>query len=203
MTRLVIFDLDEVLVDFRPAARLARLQSITGRPAAELHAAWWGTDREERAEAGEHADGEAYLRDFNARIGYPLTRAQWTDARGAAMQVRPEVFDYARGLAARLPLALLSNNGPLLRETLPDLLPGIAALFGPRLHASADFGARKPEPEVFRRLLVRHGIAPGDALMIDDQGANVAGARAAGLAAIQFRDLGDLAARLEEWLATG
>ena len=108
MTRLVNFELDDVLVDFRPSARLARLESIPGRPAAELHAAWWGTDREERAEAGEHPDGEAYLRDFNARIGYPLTRAQWTDARGAAMQVRPVVFDYARGLGARPRFSIVS-----------------------------------------------------------------------------------------------
>ncbi|MFO1400950.1 MAG: HAD family phosphatase [Steroidobacteraceae bacterium] len=202
MPRLVIFDLDEVLVDFLPEARLERLAALTGRPPDALHAAWWGSDHESRAEAGEHADGAGYLQAFNARIGFALTRGQWIEARRAAMRVRTDVLDYARALATRVPLALLTNNGPLLRETLPELVPGIGALFGPRLHASADFGARKPEPAVFERLLARHGIAAPDALMIDDQEANVAGARSAGLAAIRYRDLPDLAARLEHWLAT-
>jgi HAD superfamily hydrolase (TIGR01509 family) len=198
---LVIFDLDGVLVEFRPAARLAWLAALTGRPAAELHAALWGSDFESRAEAGEYADGAAYLRAFNQRIGYALTRAQWIAARRAAMRPCAAELDFARALATRVPLALLSNNGPLLKEVLPELVPGIAAVFGPRLHVSADFGARKPEPQVFQRLLARHRVDAADALLIDDQPANVAGARAAGLATIQFQGLPRLAAGLEEWLA--
>ena len=44
----------------------------------------------------------------------------------------------------------------------------------------------KPGPEIFALALRRFGVAPADCLFIDDVAANVAGARAAGLAAVQF-----------------
>ena len=47
-------------------------------------------------------------------------------------------------------------------------------------------GVTKPGPEIFALALRRFGVAPADCLFIDDVAANVAGARAAGLAAVQF-----------------
>ena len=47
-------------------------------------------------------------------------------------------------------------------------------------------GICKPDPEIFALALRQFGVAAGDCLFIDDVAANVAGARAAGLAALQF-----------------
>jgi 2-haloacid dehalogenase len=47
-------------------------------------------------------------------------------------------------------------------------------------------GVTKPGPEIFALALCRFGVAAADCLFIDDIAANVAGARAAGLAAVQF-----------------
>jgi len=44
----------------------------------------------------------------------------------------------------------------------------------------------KPGPEIFALALRRFGVAAGDCLFIDDVAANVDGARAAGIAAVQF-----------------
>ena len=44
-------------------------------------------------------------------------------------------------LKPRFELALLTNNGALLREALPALAPEVCALIDQRLHASCDFGA--------------------------------------------------------------
>ena len=73
-----------------------------------------------------------------------------------------------RDVGARTDVALLTNNGALLLEALPELVPEVCALIPGRMHASCEFGARKPEPEVFRRLVARHGVAPERALFIDD-----------------------------------
>lgn len=50
----------------------------------------------------------------------------------------------------------------------------------------------KPDPRIFALALDRFGVAARDCLFIDDVAANVAGARAAGLAAVQFRSADEL-----------
>jgi 2-haloacid dehalogenase len=54
----------------------------------------------------------------------------------------------------------------------------------------------KPDPEIYRRLAARNGFALEDAVFIDDNAANVAGARAVGMQAIRFTSPGELAAEL-------
>lgn len=193
----VICDLDGVLLDFHPERRLARLAAITGLPPAFLQAAIWDSDFERSAEAGAWPTGAAYLAECNARIGVTLTRDQWIAARREAMTPRAAVIGYLRRLRERVPLALLTNNGALLLEALPQLCGDITELFGERLHASFQFGARKPEPAVYQRLLARYGVPPGAALMIDDDARNVAGAVDAGLAGYRYEGLDALAAYLE------
>jgi glucose-1-phosphatase len=194
---LVIFDLDDTLIEFRREARLAALASTTGLPESHIHEAIWGSDFERDAERDAHATGDDYLRAFNARIGARLTRAQWIAARRAGMRVRPGMLDLLAEVRSRTAVALLTNNGALLRESLPELVPEICALIAGRLHASHEFGARKPEPEVFIRLLDRHGVAPARALFIDDDAEYVAGASHAGLDAIRYLDDAQVRAELE------
>ncbi len=193
----LVFDLDGVLLDFHPERRLARLAAITGLTPAFLQAAIWDSDFERSAEAGAWPDGEAYLAAFNARIGVAVTREQWIAARREAMTPRAAVIGYLRRLRERVPLALLTNNGALLLEALPQLCGDVTELFGERLHASFQFGARKPDPAVYQRLLARHGVPPAAALMIDDDARNVAGAVQAGLAGYRYEGLDALAAFLE------
>lgn len=193
----LVFDLDGVLLDFHPERRLARLAAITGLTPAFLQAAIWDSDFERSAEAGAWPDGEAYLAAFNARIGVAVTREQWIAARREAMTPRAAVIGYLRRLRERVPLALLTNNGALLLEALPQLCGDVTELFGERLHASFQFGARKPDPAVYQRLLARHGVPPAGALMIDDDARNVAGAVQAGLAGYRYEGLDALAAFLE------
>jgi glucose-1-phosphatase len=193
---LIVFDLDETLVDFVPERRLDYLANLTGVAPERIHASIWGSDFEHSAEQGGYATGEAYLAGFNERLGFELTRDQWIAARRAAMRLRPGVLAVAAELRPRFELALLTNNGALLRESLPVLVPEVCALIH-RLHASCDFGARKPDPEVFARLVRRYGITPARALFIDDHDEYVAGARAAGLAAIHFQSSGQLRTSLQ------
>jgi len=193
---LVIFDLDDTLIDLYRDVRLAQLEMFTGLPAASIHAAIFASEFEPAAERGAYASGDEYLRAFNERIGASLTRQQWVSARHAATRVRPDMLQLLADVRARTNVALLTNNGALLRESLPELVPEICALIPDRLHASHEFGARKPEPEVFLRLVARHGIAPARALFIDDHDEYIRGAVAAGLDAIQCRDAQQVRAEL-------
>ena len=51
---------------------------------------------------------------------------------------------------------------------------------------SAHEGCIKPEAEIFERLLSRYGIAPADALFVDDMQINVDAARRLGIDAYRF-----------------
>jgi 2-haloacid dehalogenase len=56
----------------------------------------------------------------------------------------------------------------------------------------------KPDAAIYRLALTRFGLAAEDAVFIDDNAANVAGAAAVGMHAILFTGVDDLVPRLRE-----
>jgi HAD superfamily hydrolase (TIGR01509 family) len=80
---------------------------------------------------------------------------------------------------AGLTLACVSNWDPTLHERLDEL--GVASLFD-TVVTSAEAGAAKPDPRIFRVALARLGVEPARALHVGDGEADREGARAAGLA---------------------
>ena len=181
----VVFDLDGVLCELDHPARLARLASISGRSAEEIHAAIWASGFEDQSDSGAISE-DAYLRGFGERIGFALTEQDWISGRRAGSKPIPETLSMAERLAGEKRLALLTNNGLLLKRTLRSILPEVAALFGPHAYVSAEFGVCKPDPEVYRRLCQKIGAAPETTLMIDDREENIVGAVAAGLQGFLF-----------------
>jgi putative hydrolase of the HAD superfamily len=197
---LVIFDLDGVLLDFHPERRLAHLATLSGLEPGAIHDAIWGSSFEREAEAGAYPTGADYLAEFNRRIGFAFTREQWIAARGAAMTVRPEMGDLVHTLRHEVRLAILTNNGALLGESLPVLVPELCDVFLGACHATCEFGTRKPDPLVYRRLLERHGVPAEAALFVDDDLRNVEGALAAGMHGIHFQGIAPLKAALASLL---
>jgi glucose-1-phosphatase len=197
--RLVIFDMDGVLDRYDLAARLDRLAAATGKSAEAIHAAIWKSGFEDAADAGQFSAAE-YLAGFSERIGASVSRRDWIAARRAAMHPNREVLALAERLKRRAGIAVLTNNGFLVKDAFEELFPELPPLFGDKLHVAAEFGAKKPDPEVYRRLVARHGIEPGYAMMVDDKPENVEGAEAAGLAGYRFTGIDGLR---EEFQARG
>ncbi len=84
-----------------------------------------------------------------------------------------------------------------MQKHFSTLYAEVATRVGNRAFVSAEFGARKPDPAVYRLCLARLGVEPQAALFIDDSAANVAGAQAAGLAGHHSVGPDDLAAELQ------
>jgi FMN phosphatase YigB (HAD superfamily) len=199
---LIIFDMDEVLCRYDRPLRLRRLAAMSARTPEEIFAAIWQSGFEARSEAGE-MDAEAYLAGFGERIGHPLSRAQWVEARRLAMTPFADVLALVGSIGQTVPVAVLTNNGFLTKETIAELFPELPPLFGANLRFSAEFGARKPEPDVYRRFVAKLGVAPEAALMIDDDAANVAGAEAAGLRGHVFDGMAGLVGCLRSFGVLG
>lgn len=193
--RFVLFDMDDVLCAYRLDVRLARLAALTGLDAGDIHDAIWGSGFEAEADRGTH-DAASYLVGVAHRLGTPIAREDWLAARAASMTPFPDVLDLAARVRARAGIAVLSNNGFLLREAIDGIFPALAPLFGPAVYFSAELGSAKPDPAIYRAVLARHGVAPGEALFIDDLDENVEGARAAGLLGHRFTGAPALAAEL-------
>jgi len=183
---LIVFDMDGVLAHIDRALRLEHLADFTGRSPAFLHAAIFESEFERDAERGAYATGAEYLSALCARIGAELSRSQWISARRSAMSPLPATLRAARQLARQHRIVTLTNNGPLLKEAIDEILPEVASLFGAGFHATFEFGARKPEPQVFERLLAFEGVPAARCLFIDDDPSHVASARSLGLHAIEF-----------------
>jgi glucose-1-phosphatase len=185
----VIFDMDDVLCHYDLGRRLRRLAALANTTARDVRAAIWDSGFEELSDAGEYPDSDVYLREFATRLGFSISREQWIAARREAMIPKDDVIDIVKALHGQVPLAIYTNNGPIVKESLDTLLPEAAPYFSQRF-CSYEFGTKKPDPESFTRLARKLDLPPEDCWFIDDKKSNVEGARLAGLRAHHFRNAG-------------
>jgi len=191
-----IFDLDGVLCRYDLPARLGYLSRVSGLAPEDIRARLWGSGFEDAADAGRFADGDSYLAEFARRLGCPLTRAQWIAARRACMTPWPDMLDMVARLDERGDVALLTNNVPLLADTLDEIIPEVPQLFGDRVFFSCRMRLAKPDPQVYLEVCRALGHRPDEAVFVDDKAENAEGASRAGLTGIHFTGAGALAAEL-------
>jgi glucose-1-phosphatase len=189
--RLVIFDMDDVLCHYDLGRRLRALSQISGKTPRDIRAAIWDSGFEDDADSGGYPDADVYLAEFSYRIGHTITRQQWIAARRESMIASFEVLALAETIGKTARLALYTNNGPIVKNSLDELFPEAAAIFRDR-YCSYEFGTKKPDPQSFTKLLARISVAPADTWFIDDKRSNVQGARLAGLKAHHFRSFESL-----------
>jgi putative hydrolase of the HAD superfamily len=140
-------------------------------------------------------------RALNADGGPTISMDRFAEHYFSHLEPNRELFDYLGALRTRgLRLAVCTNN---VREWEPHwraMLP-IDDIFETVVD-SGFVGVRKPDPEIYRMTLERLGVAPERALLVDDIDVNCDGARALGMAAVQFKRtdqaIADIEAALEE-----
>ncbi len=199
MTLLYIFDMDDVLYDYDWRARMAAMTALTGLGLTEMRTLWWNDSGEWAAEAGVYRTGEEYLSAFRAAIGIDVDESDWVAARKAAMAPRPDSLAAVRRAAELGDVTLLTNNGALAHKHLAELAPDLVPLFGEHLLTSSFYGARKPNPVVFTRVLERYARDANEAFFVDDMSVNVAGAASVGITAHLYSTPAAMLAAIEEF----
>lgn len=193
---LVLFDLDDVLVGYDHGVRLSALSARTGIAPKDVHRALFTAGVEKSADQGQ-LDVPGTLAALSAELGADVTLDDWIASRGQAMAARPEVLALAHATAAVAQVAILTNNGLLLRDHLERMHPPLFPLFSGKVFCSAQFRRRKPDPAIYLDCLAALGVAPADALFIDDKVANANGARSAGLRAHHYQGSSGLRSALQ------
>jgi FMN phosphatase YigB (HAD superfamily) len=204
MTLLFIFDMDHVLYGYDWNRRITGLSDATGLSPADVRARWWDAGREWEAEAGAFATGDDYIAAFSAAMGTPVNKGDWVSIRGRAMTPWLDSIAAVERASSYGQVTLLTNNGALVGESLPQLAPALVPVFGDHLFTSSSYGARKPNPEVFSSVLQRYDTLPENAFFADDLAENVAGAASVGISAHQFLTAEGMVAAIDEFaLARG
>jgi glucose-1-phosphatase len=185
LPQLVIFDMDDVLCHYDLGRRLRHLAALADTTARDVRAAIWDSGFEELADAGGYPNPDDYITEFGQRLGFPISKEQWIEARRIAMTPSQNVLALARNISKQATVAIYTNNGPLVKNHLDRLFPEAAEIFMMKF-CSFEFGTKKPDPESFTRLTDVIGQAPENCWFIDDKKSNVQGALMAGLKAHHF-----------------
>ena len=195
--QLVIFDFGGVLFQWQPAELLTRV--LANRIHSPAEAEHWKTlfFQGYDGDWGQFDRGEidvaTLCRQIAQRTGLSLAEVQAViDAVPAALAPMPDTIALLRRLKdAGHRLVYLSNMPePFARhlEQHHDFLAWFDdGVFSSRVHAA------KPDPHIFHLAFERFGVAPAEAVFIDDHPANIDAARAVGLPALLFTSASTLA----------
>lgn len=185
MIKTLLFGMDGVFCDYDFEHRLALLEEWTGISAAEIDRSIFKSGFEDAANLG-HYSGDAYIEEVARLLGVPMEAETWLLARAQAMTPYPETAAIARRLKGHYPMALLSNNGWLLRENISRILPDLPKIFKNMLFFSAETGAGKEKATSFAPLITILGWQAATTLFIDGNPVYTAAAAKAGLQTYQF-----------------
>lgn len=192
----VVFDVGNVLVDWNPrafyAARIAdpvRLDRFLGEVATDD---WHKQHDAGRAFAETSAELIARFPDEAENIR--LWGERFDDQVGPVL---PGMARIVADLAARdVPLYAITNFS---HEFWPSFANREAPLLAPfrDILVSGEVKLIKPDPAIYALALERFGLAPAEALFVDDRADNIAAAEAGGFVGHVFHDAEKLRTVLE------
>ncbi|MCY7355467.1 MAG: hypothetical protein LH470_10415 [Lysobacter sp.] len=135
----VLFDLDGVLAHYDHDTRVRLLAVRSGTTDAAVNAALFDSGLERDADLGRY-DAEQQASELSRRLGAPVTLADCVDARAVSMTADDAMLTLAMHVSRRATVAILSNNGWLVRDHLGDNVDGAIAA-GLYAHHYRDIGA--------------------------------------------------------------
>jgi HAD superfamily hydrolase (TIGR01509 family) len=179
---LLIFDCDGVLVDSELIALdiLAKMLTELGLPTAvaECRQLFMGKTTNDVLDEVETMLGHPVPTEFSERM-----RAELFER--LRRELRP-VKDVREVIAALPYRACVASSSQPERVALSLDVTGLAPLFKGRVFSAAEVRHGKPAPDLFLYVAASLGVAPADAIVIEDSPAGVIAARRAGMKVIGF-----------------
>ncbi|MEI7578916.1 MAG: HAD family phosphatase [bacterium] len=130
-----------------------------------------------------------------------VTKSQVRESLDFLLPPEPEMLQFLQILKSRYQLAILSNSWPEFMQnairakgTENDYLQ----YFEPYIYLSYKIGKIKPNPDAYFHVLEQMQITPEQAIFIDNRPDNTAAARSLGLKTIDFQNIAQLKADLQD-----
>lgn len=182
-----IFDYGGVLVFQQTPEDLARMSSICGLPVQRFEKLYW--ERRLEYDEDQLSADQYWATVAGGAAGRTLTDEQirgLIDADNESwMHYDEAMWDWIAELhAAGKKIALLSNMPRQLGVALRHKTERLNAF--DHVTLSYELGCAKPSRQIYEHSLAGIGTAPARTLFLDDRIANVQGAEAAGIRALQF-----------------
>ena len=184
MIKLVIFDMDGVLVDSEHAIRQASIDSLRENCQIEAHHA----DFKEFTGMGD----DKFIGGVAKKYGreYDVKYKERAYEIYAARKNRVKVFPKAKKLInncynLKLKCAVASASDLIkVQVNLGRIKPGKKTKSSLYIITGSDVTNKKPDPEIFLKAAAAAGIPPENALVIEDAVSGVMAAKAAGMTCI-------------------
>jgi epoxide hydrolase-like predicted phosphatase len=195
--KAVIFDFGRVISAQKPMSLFRGYEEELGIAPGTLNPIMFGSQAWEDALVGRRTSQE-FWEAIAPQLNLHTPEA--IDAFRQRYRADEALNEGVAGLIRRLraeghyKLAVLSNSPPGLSRWLDAW--GILDLFD-TVFCSGDEGVKKPDPKAFEITLGRLGVAPQEAVFVDDTMGHVAAARSIGLLGILFTTAEALAEELD------
>lgn len=184
--RAVLFDLGGVVFE-SPLHIIASFEEDEGLPAGTVGRIVMGSGS--NGAWARHERGEISAETFDRRLreearqwGVELDVAAMMGRIESEIGIRPRMLEAVGRLRVEGYLvAAVTNNWKGLNAL------SVEGHFDLVVESCLE-GVRKPEPEIYRRTLSRLGVEAGEAVMLDDIGANLKTARKMGMTTIKVTD---------------
>lgn len=185
---LYIFDLGNVIVDIDFNRVVGAWSDLSRVPLATLKSRFQMDENFHQHERGEISD-EQFAAKICEQLDLSLSFEQFAAGWQAVfVGVRPEVIAIMHRLREQGDrVVILSNTNRLHCEFWPTEYPEVQNA-ADKIYLSQEMGVRKPEPEIYQRLLNEEDVSAEEAIFLDDNLANVEAARALGIHSVHVTD---------------
>ncbi|MVM30071.1 HAD-IA family hydrolase [Spirosoma sp. HMF4905] len=193
----LIFDLGDVIIPIDLTAPVRNFAMLANLPEDEVWAVWKQHGLINQYETGLVDD--AAFRDHVRRLlkNDTETSDRWADEvidtawNTVLLDLPVERIERIKELKQNYRLFLLSNTSPIHIRRVNYILtslnqPTLEELFE-RVFYSYDVRLAKPSPEIYQHVLTEAGIVPEETAFFDDNAANIQGAAALGIQAVQVQ----------------
>ena len=191
--KALLFDLGGVLINIDVARTLHAWAKFSALSFAEISSAF-----QQDLAYQQHETGEITAKEYfdHLRSSLKLQASNSQIAAGWNALLLDEIVDTVQAIRAvreqrQLPCYVFTNTNPTHQAVWQTRYAQMVSLFE-RVFVSSEIGLRKPHRVAFDYVVREIGVAPDAILFFDDLPDNVAGARAAGLRAVQVRNPADV-----------
>jgi putative hydrolase of the HAD superfamily len=185
--KVILFDLGRVVIDFDHTRAARKISQLSPKSEEEIYQFFFDSGLTGMFEEGKVSPEEFFAKVREAlslTLSYEQFTAIWNDIFFMT-DINRDVLNLAQGLKKQYTIALLSNVNILHFEYLKEKFP----LFGVFHHifTSYEMHMRKPDPEIYRKVLEVVGVPAGGVFYTDDRPDLIQSACALGIRAYVFQ----------------